>query len=144
MEIKIILLKFNYLTNICAIPNFSNIKLFDYTLTSTTWLAICHLIISIESNHHHFKIPEILLAALHTHTQFSVQSNQLMVFIIILKCLRMTLTTISTNMYNLTTLNQKSHMTTAMLQIQRTHSLSNINRAVNQLNVHRIIILPHN
>ena len=88
-----------------AVPNFTHIKLFDHTLTTTTRFAVVQLTRSIHSQHHHFKIPEVFLTALHAHIQLSMQSNHLMIFIIVLKCLGMTLTTIRTNMDDFTTLN---------------------------------------
>jgi hypothetical protein len=88
--------------------------LFDHTLTTTTRLAVIQLAGSIDPQHDHFKIPEVFLIALHTHIQLSVQSNQLMVLIIILKRFGMTFTAICTNMNNLSTLNQKSYVTAPM------------------------------
>jgi hypothetical protein len=98
-----------------TVSNLSNIKLFDHTLTTTTRLAVVQLAGSIDPQHDHFKIPEILLTALHTHTQLSMKSNKLMVFIIIFQSLGMTLTAICTNMNNLTAANKKSYVTAPML-----------------------------
>jgi hypothetical protein len=97
-----------------AVPNLSNIKLFDHTLTTTTRLAVVQLASTINPKYNHFKIPKILLTTLHTHTQLSVKSNELMILIIILKRLGMTLTAICTNMNDLSTLNQKGYVTAPM------------------------------
>jgi hypothetical protein len=66
-----------------AVPNLTHIKLFDHTLTTTTRLAVVQLAGSIDPQYNHFKIPEVFLTALHTHIQLSVQSNFLMILVIV-------------------------------------------------------------
>jgi hypothetical protein len=98
-----------------AVPNLIHIKLLDHTLTTTTRLAVVQLASTINPKYNHFKIFEILFAALHAHTQLSMKSNKLMVFIIIFQSFGMALTAICTNMNNLTATNKKSYVTAPML-----------------------------
>ncbi len=98
-----------------AVPNLTHVKLFDHTLTAATRLAVVQLTSTIHTKNNHFKIPKILLTALHTHTPLGMNANLLVILVIVTKSLRMTLAAICTNMNDFTTLNQKSHVAAPML-----------------------------
>jgi hypothetical protein len=77
------LILFDNITLGIAVPNLTHIKLFDHTLTAATRLAVVQLTSSIDPQHNHFKIPEILLTTLHTHTQLGMKSNLLVILVIV-------------------------------------------------------------